>query len=93
MATPCSAFISVRTWSPRSPQTNTAVPIGTLTADDRGDQQAVHTGELVGVALYQHDRSTKCWSSRELDTDPAAADQNYHRSGARVIHDCDYCLR
>jgi hypothetical protein len=35
------------------------------------------------------------WSQApgEFDADLAAAAENYHRSGARVVHSCDYGLR
>jgi len=58
-----------------------------------GDQGRDLVGQLVGFACRQYHRRPGSQAPREFNTDLAAAAEDQHRRGARVIHGCDYHLR
>ena len=64
---------------------------------DRGHPGLLEGGDLlgepVGAAGGEHHGGAGRQQLREFGADLAAAAENHHRSGARVIHGCDYLLR
>ena len=49
--------------------------------------------ELIGFARGKHQRRSRRQAPRQFDADLAAAAEDKHRTGARVVHGCDYYLR
>jgi hypothetical protein len=47
----------------------------------------------VGFPRRQHHRRAGRQAQRQFGADFAAATENHHRCGTRVIHGCDYGLR